>query len=306
MGQTSLERAIEVEPAPGTLLGIEGGGHSERGEAHQLGAGHLHPEAMGGCGDRREHRVGTDGERVEQVARHLGVAADVEPERTDRWTPDSTGDLPGCGDVVPHQPYVVGDQRGPGAHGARARARVRHRRSGIRLQAVEGVPADLGKGPLRAVHEAGQPERGRRPCGEALAGSDGPAQVVAGTGNRARGVDRYERHDVDRAKARVGTMVASQVDCLYGCLCQPPGRRFDVTALQRPQGHHRSVVVRVAVQVEEDGPGRVRQVPEDCFVTPLADVDRADESTWIDADAVQTVFSTDLGGQSARLLRRDQ
>ena len=88
-----------------------------------------------------------------------------------------------------------------------------------------------------------------------------------------------EGHHVEHSEAGVGAAVRPEVESFHSGCGESPGTRDD--GVGGPgEGEHGTVVVLVAVQVEQGRPGGCGQLVEHRLVAALAEVDHALEDRW--------------------------
>ena len=138
----------------------------------------------------------------------------------------------------------------------------------VGVMGAERPAANRGEAPATRVggviEKCGHLELGAQPGGEPAGGVDGEAFV-------GLGVEVDERHDVERAEARVHAVVTREIDPGHACGGEGLHRRLDRLG-RSGEGEDRSVVIGIGVHVEEVGPARVREGSDDAGVPSLRHV----------------------------------
>jgi hypothetical protein len=122
-----------------------------------------------------------------------------------------------------------------------------------------------------SVEEGRHAQGGAEPPGELIAEDDGTVEVVA---RELAGAVRDKRHHIEHAPPRMGALVHAEIemgDALPGQRPDGAGHLFGAAG----QGEDRSVVVRIAMEVEEHRARGDGQMSQNGLVTALADVDNA-------------------------------
>jgi hypothetical protein len=125
-----------------------------------------------------------------------------------------------------------------------------------------------------SVAKGRHPQSGAHPPGEGVAQEDDRVVGVEVVAREQAGGVGHERHHIEHALARMGALVRAEIETGDA----RPGQRPDRVGYGfclAGQGEDRSVVVGVAVEIEEDGAGRVGETGEKVLVTAVADVDDA-------------------------------
>jgi hypothetical protein len=165
------------------------------------------------------------------------------------------------------------------------------------------VPADLGQGPPGTVEEAGKPELGPGPVGEAVCSLLGLFEWSRDdpvTGHS----QRHEGHHVEDPDSWMDPLVALQVEGVDDLAGEAPDRLFDFDG-GSGQGEDGPMVVGISVLIEEGGTAGLGEAVEEKGVATLTQVDdRFEDGRRAGAGAIAQLPTDAMARRRRRRMRR--